>query len=482
MKYGELQIHIGAQQRGASEGGQIEVLNPSNGEVIAKVPALTAEDLPAVFAAAELGAAQWRETDGIERGRILLHAAQLVREHASELAEIITSELGKLPADAAGEVEKSAQFLEYYGGMGRDEFGGIMFDGRPNTVTSRVREPLGVVALITPWNDPLLTPCRKLGPALISGNAVIIKPASATPLCVMKLAELLREAGLPDGVLTVVTGRGDAVVHDLIDHPAIAGVSFTGSTETGMSIQKQLAGKNIRVQTEMGGKNTLLVMDDADLDLVESAVVAGGLGQVGQRCTATSRIVVHEAIADELQDRLVKVFQSQQVGPATAPGVTVGPVVDSRARESILEHRDRAVAQGARVIAAAPLTDGQQDRAFLVAPALLEVSTKQDIWNEEVFGPIIGMAKVASFEEGVAAVNDTSYGLAAAIFTRSLANAFEFARRANAGQVSINHPTTGWDVHHPFGGFGDSGSGYKEQGRQALEFYTRCKTVALRSH
>jgi aldehyde dehydrogenase (NAD+) len=480
---GHLQNLIGGEFVDAANGKVIEVTDPATaGEVVGTVPALTAAELPGVFEAARKGAAEWRRANGLTRGAVLLRAAALIRERADELRDTIVAELGKTLADATGEVGKTAEFFEYYGGMGRDEFGGLLADGRPNTFAVRVQEPLGVVVLVTPWNDPLLTPARKLGPALISGNAVVIKPASATPLILLKLAEIFHEAGLPAGVLNTVRGRGRDLGDTLFDDDSIRAVSFTGSTEVGLGLQRKLAGRGIRVQTEMGGKNAAVVLADADLDLAIPTIAAGAFGQAGQRCTATSRLVVQREVADEVRRRLAEHVRGIHVAPGTDPEVGMGPVVDEGAQLDIRGHVERAVEAGATVVAQAELKGRAAEAGAFVAPTLLDISRDHDIWRTEVFGPVVGMLEVDTFDEALEAVNDSSYGLSAAIFTQNLANAMEFVARADAGQVSVNQPTTGWDIHHPFGGFKDSGSGYKEQGEVALEFYTRTKAAAIRTH
>ncbi|WP_282852826.1 aldehyde dehydrogenase family protein [Gulosibacter sediminis] len=483
MQIGHLKNLIGGEFVDASAGGTLEVTNPATaGDVVGSVPAMTADELPAVFESARAGAAEWRRANGLTRGAVLLRTAALIREHATELRDVIVAELGKTVADAAGEVGKTAEFFEYYGGMGRDEFGGLLADGRPNTFAARVQEPLGVVVLVTPWNDPLLTPARKLGPALISGNAVVIKPASATPLILLKLAELFHEAGLPAGVLNTVTGRGRDLGDTLFVDDSIRAVSFTGSTAVGLELQRKLAGRGIRVQTEMGGKNAAVVLADADLDLAIPTIAAGAYGQAGQRCTATSRLIVQREVAAEVRERLADYVRGINVAPGTAEGVAMGPVVDEGAQQEIRGHVERAVAEGATVVARTELTGAAAEAGAFVEPTLLDVTREHDIWRTEVFGPVVGMLEVDSFEEAVEAVNDSSYGLSAAIFTQNLGSAMQFVAQVDTGQVSVNQPTSGWDIHHPFGGFKDSGSGYKEQGEVALEFYTRTKAVAIRTH
>lgn len=483
MTYGLLKNLVNGEFLAASSGAEIPVFNPAtDGRKVGSVPAMSRDEVARVFEAAAEGARTWKTTNQLTRGRILLNAAQIIRARSTELADLIVTEMGKTRAEATGEVGKTAEFFEYYGGMGRDGFGDFLPDARPGTFAARIVEPIGVVLLITPWNDPLLTPARKLSPALITGNAVVIKPATATPMITLRLAEILHEAGLPAGVLGTVTGRGSELGDALFEFEGLRAVSFTGSTSVGKEIQAKLAGRGIRVQTEMGGKNAAVVMDDADLDLAIPTIVAGAFAQAGQRCTATSRLIVQKGIASQVRLRIADAVQSLRVAPGSAEDADLGPVVDESAQLTIRNHIEQAIGQGVEVIARRELEGAAAEAGAFVEPTFLGITTEHDIWREEVFGPVLGMVEVTSLEEAIEAVNDSAYGLSSAIFTRDLGQAFRFLEEAETGQVSINQPTTGWDIHHPFGGFKDSGSAFKEQGRDALEFYTRVKAAAVRTH
>lgn len=473
---------VGGRFTSEAAGDPIEVRNPANGDLVGRVPAMDASDVDAVFSAAVHGAATWRRTGPIERGRVLLDAAALIRQDAGSLTELIVAEMGKTTAEARGEVGKTAEFFEYYGGIGRASFGELIPDARPGTFALQRREPVGVVLLITPWNDPLLTPARKMAPALIAGNAVAIKPATETPIIALRLAEILHRAGLPDGVLGTITGRGAQIGDALATDSRVAAVSFTGSTAVGLGLQSKLAGSGIRVQTEMGGKNAAVVLADADLDLAVPVIVAGAFGQAGQRCTATSRLIVDRPVADELRARLSKAVDTLRVGAGDAEGTDVGPVVSRTAQRDIHDLVDAGLASGAEVIGRSRLPDGLAERGSFVEPLLLSIQRDNRLWREEVFGPVLGMVVVDGLDEAIAAVNDSAYGLSSAVYTRSLDAAFRFIDEVDTGQVSVNQPTSGWDIHQPFGGFKESGSAFKEQGFEALHFYTRVKTVAVRTH
>ncbi len=472
---------VGGRFTAEAAGEPIEVRNPANDEIVGIVPAMDAADVDTVLSAAVAGAETWKGTNQIERGRVLLEAARLIREEAESLRDLIVREMGKTTAEATGEVGKTAEFFEYYGGMGRSPFGQMLPDARPGTFALQVHEPVGVVLLITPWNDPLLTPARKMAPALIAGNAVVIKPATETPLIVLRLAAILHRAGLPAGVLGTVTGRGSHIGDALVTDPRLAAVSFTGSTSVGLDVQRKLAGTGVRVQTEMGGKNAAVVLADADLDLAVSVVMAGAFGQAGQRCTATSRLIVERPAAAALRTRIAAAVEALRVGPGDAPDTTVSPVVSRAAQSDIRSRIDAGVSEGATILATAPLEDGLAERGAFVPPTLVALDSGNSLWREEVFGPVLGMLEVDSLEEAIAAVNDSSYGLSSAVFTKSLDAAFRFVEAVETGQVSVNQPTSGWDIHQPFGGFKDSGSAFKEQGTAALSFYTRIKTAAIRT-
>lgn len=473
---------IGGKIVDRGTGDPIEVRDPADlRTVVGQVPAMGPAELELVFAAAERGAASWRAAGHIARGEVLRESALLLRADSERLARLIVHEMGKTLAEARGEVVKSAEFFEYYAAVARLPYGQLLPDARPGTHISVRREPLGIVLLITPWNDPLLTPARKLAPALVAGNAVVIKPATNAPLIVLELARILNAAGLPVGVLGTITGRGCDIGDAMVQRRSLRAVSFTGSTAVGLGLQRLLAGTQIRVQTEMGGKNAAAVLADADLDLAAQNIVAGAFAGAGQRCTATSRLIVVKEVADELIDRVLRGTAALTVGSGMEEGVAMGPVVSAEQRADVFRHIETAANEHAEVIvggAFAPSTTSEHG-AF-VSPTVIRVTRDQRIWREEVFGPVLGVLEVANEDEAVAAVNDSSYGLSSAVFTNNLGAAERFIDRADTGQVSVNQPTSGWDVHQPFGGFLDSGSPFKEQGLDALQFYTRTKTAAIR--
>ncbi|MGY4929255.1 aldehyde dehydrogenase family protein [Streptomyces sp. 900105755] len=461
-------------------GEWIDVHDPADVRTpLARVPALSAKDVARAYDHAERGFVVWKRTSPFERARVLTEAARLIRARAGDIAADVTAENGKTLAEATGETLKAADFLEYYAGLARQGYGTLLNDVRPDHRTHTQREPIGVILVISPWNDPLITPARKLAPLLATGNAAVFKPATETPLAGLHFARALHDAGLPAGVLNVVTGRTAEIEEALLDDPRIAGITFTGSNAVGNRIRHRLADRNVRFQGELGGKNASVVLRDADLPAAAKAVVAAAFGQAGQRCTATSRVIVEQPVYDEFAGLLVAEVGALTVGPGTDPATTLCPLSGPEQRDSVLADLGRAVEQGATVLTGGRADSGRPHGCYVEPTVLADITPEMAIWWEEVFGPVLALRAVDDFAAAVEAVNDSEFGLAAAVFTRDLGSAYRFADEAECGQVAVNTTTTGWDVHLPFGGFHDSGTGYKEQGEEVLRFSTRVKTVAV---
>ncbi|MBQ0825913.1 aldehyde dehydrogenase family protein [Streptomyces tagetis] len=463
-------------------GEWIDVHDPADVRVpVARVPALSPKDVTRAYDLAERGFALWRRTSPFERARVLTDAARLLRERLDEIAADVTAENGKTLAEARGEAGKAADFLDYYAGLARQGYGTLLHDARPDTQTHTRREPIGVILVISPWNDPLITPARKLAPLLAAGNAAVFKPATETPASGLHLARALHDAGLPAGVLNVVTGRTAELEEALLDDPRITGITFTGSNSVGSRIRRRLGDRNVRFQGELGGKNASVVLRDADLAAAAEKIVAASFGQAGQRCTATSRVIVERPVYEEFSRLLIAEAETLTTGPGTDPATTLCPLSSPRQRDSVLADVAQAVRQGATVLTGGEAdTEGERAHGCYVRPTVLaDVTPEAAIWREEVFGPVLVLCAVDDFAAAVEAVNDSVFGLAAAVFTRDLGAAHRFADEAECGQVAVNTTTTGWDVHLPFGGFRDSGTAYKEQGDEVLRFSTRVKTVAV---
>ena len=474
----EAKNFIGGEWVPADSGEVYEVTNPANpSEVLGTTPKSgKAEAERAIEAAAE-AAPGWKATLPAERGAILSKAADILESRTDELAELMAREVGKPMVESRAEVARAAAIFRYYGSEGWRLDGIMPPSTRPGIHISSAREPLGVVALITPWNFPLAIPTWKMAPALICGNTVVIKPATDASLDAAELVRVLAEAGLPDGVVNMVTGSGGTVGDALVTDPRVKGVSFTGSTPVGLGIQARAVGK--KVQLEMGGKNPYLVMEDADLSDAAQKITYGAFGYAGQKCTASSRAIVIEDVYDEFLDELTNATEAMKVGDPLDDEVLVGPVVNRSQYESILEAIETARGEG-RVILDGGAT-GSEDEGYYISPAIIaDLDNKSKTAQEEIFGPVLAVIRARDFDHAVELANDTRYGLTAGIATRSLRYAYEFISRSEAGLANVNVPTAGLEFQVPFGGNKESGVGGREQGPAALDFYSSWKTVAIR--
>ncbi|MFJ6079271.1 aldehyde dehydrogenase family protein [Pseudarthrobacter sp. NPDC092419] len=453
-------------------------MNPAQpDQMVASSPSGTAEDVAAAIAAAVEAQPAWAALPAPARGAVLLAAGDLLMDRQSAIAEDLVREEGKTLAEAKGEVKRASDVLRFFGSLGWAATGEVLPSGLPDTTITTRREPLGVVGLITPWNFPIALPAWKMAPALISGNTVVIKPAELTPLSATHLARALQDAGLPAGVLNVVHGKGRVVGAALAHDPRIAGLSFTGSTAVGLGLQEVLNARRARVQLEMGGKNGVLVLDDADAVRAAKVVAAGAFGLTGQACTATSRVYVTPGIRAAFLEALVAEAASYVPGNGLDANSAMGAVVSRQQLEQNQAAVRGAVERGATLLHGT--YDGDPSGPLLFAAAVLTGLQADDpAVTEEIFGPVVAVLEVANYEEGLAAINDSRYGLTAGICTDSLARATDFAARAQAGVVKVNRPTAGLDLNVPFGGVKDSSTNtFREQGRSALDFFTWGKTV-----
>ena len=426
-------------------------------------------------------AAGWAALPAPSRGAILITAGNLLIERQTAIAEDLVREEGKTLAEAKGEVKRASDVLRFFGSLGWAATGEVLPSGLPDTTITTRREPLGVVGLITPWNFPIAIPAWKSAPALISGNAVVIKPAELTPLSATHLARALQDAGLPAGVFNVVHGKGRVVGDALARDPRIAGLSFTGSTNVGLGLQEILNARRARVQLEMGGKNGVLVLDDADPRKAAKVVAAGAFGLTGQACTATSRSMSPRASAPRSLRR------SPRKPPPYTPGDGYGrpdgrrgepPAVRAEPRGGAFRRRTRRHAADRSGTWTKRTTATRTVRCLFPAAVLTDLPFDDAAVTEEIFGPVVAVLEVADYEAGLAAINDSRYGLTAGICTDSLARATDFAARAQAGVVKVNRPTAGLDLNVPFGGVKDSSTNtFREQGKSALDFFTWGKTV-----
>jgi aldehyde dehydrogenase (NAD+) len=420
----------------------------------------------------------WRNTAAPSRGKVLLEAARLMDTHREELARLISLEEGKALKDSRAEVQRSINITEFISGEGR-RFGGYTSGSESiSKFAFTTRQPLGVVACITPWNFPLAIPAWKIAPALLAGNAVILKPASATPASAVRLAELYQAAGLPDGILNVLAARGGSAAEALVDAEEVRAVSLTGHTSTGRHVAARCAARGIPIQAELGGKNAAIVLADADLDLACAGIVDGAFGSTGQRCTATSRTIVVESVADRLLDKVVARARQLVVGPGVEEATDVGPAVTAEQRDSVLHYLDVGRAEGAEAVYTAHL--GALPEGHWLAPAVLDhVQPDMRVAREEIFGPVLSLIRVPDSMAAFEAANAVEYGLAASVYTRDVQSIFRFVDTVDVGIAHVNQPTLGGEVHLPFGGVKASGIGPHEQGRDAIDFFTKVKTVYI---
>ncbi len=477
------QNFIGGEWVGAASGRTFQTRNPADTrEVVAEYPLSGAEDASQAVAAARIALPGWAGMTAVARGRVLSKASQLLEARKPELAELLTREEGKTLAEATGEVQRATDIFRFFGGLSYTLGGQTIPHDLPGNLLYTTRSPLGVVALITPWNFPIAIPVWKIAPALVAGNVVVIKPASQTPALALEIARTLAEAGLPKGVLNVVVGEGRSVGAELATNPDVAGLSFTGSYGVGHQIHQQLAQRMARSQMEMGGKNPTIVLADGDLDLAARLVAIAGFGLTGQACTATSRVIVDKSVADTFAAKLVEKAKAIVIGNGLKQGVTMGPAVSEQQLDGNLKYVEIAQQEGATLIhGGARLTDGDLAHGWFMQPTILgNVKPKSRIACEEVFGPVVGIIPVDGFEEAIRVANSVDVGLSASIVTRDIKKAMLYAERIEAGVVKINQISTGLALQAPFGGVKKSSTdSFKEQGAGAIEFYSRVKTVYL---
>lgn len=457
---------------------RLEVRSPGNtDEVVGIVSLATPEDVVAAVAAARDAASAWRSLGAVNRGTLLFRAAGILEDHAEELAQLAAREMGKPIGETRGEAMRAVAILRYYAGEGYRSTGDVIPAANPSTLQYTTREPLGVVAVITPWNFPLAIPIWKIAPALAYGNTVVFKPAEWSSLSAVRMMELLQSV-FPAGVLNLVLGLGRDVGEALIQHRGIDGISFTGSVAVGGHVAEVATQHGIKYQTEMGGKNPVIVAADADLDLAVELAVSGAMRSAGQKCTATSRVIVEEAVHDALLTKLAERVRGLSVGNPLDPNTYVGPVVSDAQFQKIQQFI--AIGQregGALVVGGQPV----DKNGYYIAPTVFDqVSPAATIAQEEIFGPVVGVMAVPDIEEAISVANNIRYGLSASVFTRSLATAMRFVQAIDAGLVRVNEETAGVELQAPFGGVKASSSHSREQGRAAIEFYTHVKTVAIR--
>jgi aldehyde dehydrogenase (NAD+) len=458
----------------------IDNINPSDTrDIIGQFAQGTREDVNRAVEAASEAQAIW-QSYGLERRQSVLQAiGEELMARSAELGELLSREEGKPLAEGKGEVYRAGQFFTYYAAECLRQLGQNADSVRPNIEVDVRREPVGVVAVISPWNFPTATASWKIAPALCYGNAVIWKPANLTPASAVALTEIIAKQDIPAGLFSLVMGPGSEVGETLAAHPGVKAVSFTGSVPVGKRIAQVAIGNFTKLQMEMGSKNALAVMDDADLDLAVSVALGGAFGGTGQKCTASSRLVVHEGIHDAFVERLIAGAQAMKVGHALAEGTQIGPVVSQTQLDENMAYVNLGLSEGAELACGGELLDLDSPGFYMSPGVFLGTHNEMRINREEMFAPLTSVIKVGSYQEALSVVNDTDFGLTSGIVTRSLARANHFRRNAQTGVVTVNLPTAGTDYHVPFGGRGESSYGPREQGRSADEFYTVVKTAYI---
>jgi acyl-CoA reductase-like NAD-dependent aldehyde dehydrogenase len=466
----------------AVTGQTLESINPADtSEVVGVVSKSQKADVDKAVDAARRAFRGWRLTPAPKRGEIIFRAAGILVKRKRELGELMTREMGKILPEALGDVQEAIDMAYFMAGEGRRLSGETIPSELPDKDCKSVRVPVGVCGLITPWNFPVAIPAWKLMPALVCGNTVVFKPSSYVAVCATMLVEILQEAGLPKGVLNLVHGSGEEAGAYLASHPDIDALSFTGSTAVGEKIATTAAGQGKKVSCEMGGKNAIVVMDDADLDLAIEGAVWGGFGTTGQRCTAASRVVVHTAVYNRFLDMFKKAASRLRLGNGLYPKTDVGPLINSSQMEKVLNYIEAGKKEGARLVTGGKAcTDGQCAKGYFIEPTIFaDVEPNMRIAREEIFGPFVSVIKARDLDDAIGIVNNTRYGLVSSIYTRDVNKSAIAERDLNTGIVYINASTIGAEIQLPFGGTRKSGYGHEEAGGRggALDMYTNWKVV-----
>ncbi|WP_428912091.1 alpha-ketoglutaric semialdehyde dehydrogenase GucD [Niallia sp. Krafla_26] len=462
-------------------GSTIEVFNPANrDEVVGRVQASNLEDLEEAVAIAKETLQIWKNISSVDRGNFLHKTADILEERADEIAEIATKEMGKIFRDTKGEVLRGVAILRYYAQEGMRQMGEVLPSSHKSNLLITKRVPVGVVGIISPWNFPIAIPIWKMAPALIYGNTIVFKPASETGITAAKIIQAFHDAGFPAGVVNLVNGRGSVIGQGLSDHPDVQAISFTGSNSVGNQVAASALKHGAKFQLEMGGKNPVIIMDDADLEHAAELTVQGAMKQTGQRCTATSRAYIHESIYDEFKKIVLQKASLLKVGNGFDQNVDFGPLASKQQMNTVVGYIEKGLEEGATLLCGGESLKGDLEKGYFVPPTIFEnVTQDMTIAKEEIFGPVLALMKINSIEEAIEMANDTKYGLSASIFTNDITRAFTFINDIETGLVQINGETGGAEPQAPFGGMKDSSSQSREQGQAAKEFYTTMKTITI---
>jgi len=473
------QNYIGGEWTDAASGDTFESTSPADGETIGVFPRSGADDVDRAVAAAKAAFEEWRLVPAPKRGEILFALARVLEREKAALTDLMTHEMGKVKAEAGGDVQEAIDITYYMAGEGRRLYGQTTPSELRDKWNMSVRQPIGVVGAITPWNFPIAIPSWKMIPALVAGNTIVLKPARDTPRLGERFVELIVEAGVPAGVVNIVHGGGGSVGDRLVRHPDVRVISLTGSRETGVEVLKAAAETLTHVHLELGGKNAIIVMDDADVDLAVDGILWSAFGTSGQRCTAASRVIAHETVYGALQSKLVAAAEKLRLGPGWEDDTDVGPVINKDAIEKIHSYTEIGRNEGATLLTGGePATDGDLAKGFFYRPTIFaDVEPGMRVAQEEIFGPTTALIKVRDFDEAIRVSNGIKYGLSSSIYTGDVNKAFRAMRDLEAGITYVNAGTIGAEVHLPFGGTKDTGNGHREAGQAALDVFTEWKSI-----
>jgi aldehyde dehydrogenase (NAD+) len=474
--------YINGNWQAGSSDEVIASINPANKEEVGYVQSSTREDLNEAVQAAKQAQKLWKKLSGVERGNLLYKAAEMIEKNIDDIAETMTREMGKTFLEAKGETARGVAILRYYAGEGMRKMGDLIPASDGSALQFSKRVPLGVVGLITPWNFPVAIPIWKAAPALIYGNTVVLKPATEAAVTAAKVVECFDQAGFPNGVINLVTGKGSVIGQGLAEHPDIEAVSFTGSNTIGKQISQAASARGAKYQLEMGGKNPIIIANDADIDQAVAAVLSGGLKSTGQKCTCSSRVIVQSGVYNEFKEKLLVEVRKIKVGNGLNADSWMGPCASESQYGTVKYYIQKGIEEGAELLIGGDSPESEElKQGFFINPTVFDkVTPSMTIAQEEIFGPVLALIKVETVQEAIEVANDVEFGLSASIFTKDIGQILTFIDDIEAGLVRVNYETAGVELQAPFGGMKASSSHSREQGEAAKEFFTTTKTVFIK--
>ncbi len=473
----EYKLLINGNWMNSSTNDTFDDINPATFEKLATLQIASNDDVDRAVKSAWDAFTSWSETPPPKRAQVLFKAARILEERKEELATLLTQEMGKVISEARGDIQEAIDITLYAAGEGRRMFGETTTSELNDKFCMTILRPIGVIGMITPWNFPMAIPAWKVMPALVAGNTIVMKPASDTPLLTIKMVEVLMEAGLPPGVINLVFGPGGTVGSAIVHHPDIRAISFTGSLETGKWIMSECGKEMKRVSMELGGKNPIIVMDDADIDIAVDGVIWGAFGTTGQRCTAASRVIVHEKVKAAFTDKLLTRTRTLKLGDGLLPETDVGPVINQSQLDKIETYIRIGQEEGAVLLTGGKVVNPGLAGYFFEPTIFTDVGQDMRIAQEEIFGPVVALITISGLDDAIEVANNTAYGLSSSIYTKDITSAFRAIEKIDAGITYINSSTIGAEVHLPFGGVKGTGNGFREAGTDAVKEFTEVKAV-----